>query len=146
GTWAGALVTVSAASFSGAELARESLVTAFGVGLATATESAPKPVTTLAGTMVKVRDSAGAERAALLFFVSPAQVNYQIPPDTASGMATITITSGDGAISTGSAQIVLVAPGLFAANANGSGVAAAVALRVKADGTRAFEPIARYDE
>jgi hypothetical protein len=38
-----------------------------------------------------------------------------------------------------------VAPGLFAANANGRGVAAALALRVRADGSQQFEPIARFD-
>jgi uncharacterized protein (TIGR03437 family) len=39
----------------------------------------------LAGTTVKVRDSAGVERSAPLFFVSPNQINYQLPPGTASG-------------------------------------------------------------
>jgi uncharacterized protein (TIGR03437 family) len=39
-----------------------------------------------------------------------------------------------------------VTPGLFTANANGQGVAAGVALRVRPDGTQTIEPIARYDE
>lgn len=34
---------------------------------------------------------------------------------------------------------------LFTANANGQGVAAALALRVKADGTQSFEPVAQFD-
>ncbi|MCI0366446.1 MAG: hypothetical protein L0219_21495, partial [Phycisphaerales bacterium] len=141
------VTSVSAASFSGATLAAEAIVAAFGSGLATATTAAtasPLP-TTLAGTTVKARDSAGTERPAPLFFVAPAQVNYQMPQGTASGAATITITSGNGAVSTGSTQIAAVAPGLFSANASGQGVAAAVTLRVKADGTQRFEPVAQFD-
>jgi len=85
------------------------------------------------------------ERAAPLFFVSPMQVNYQIPPGTALGPASVTITSGAGKVSLGTALISTVAPGLFAANGNGQGVAAAVALRIKANGSQSFEPIAQLD-
>jgi uncharacterized protein (TIGR03437 family) len=139
---------VSAANFGGAELASESIVAAFGAGLATATQvatSLPLP-TTLAGTRVLAPDSAGVERDAPLFFVAPAQVNYLIPAGTAAGAATVVITSGDGKVSTGVVQIAAVAPGLFSANASGQCVASGVALRVKADGTQTFEPIARFDQ
>src|SRR5205823_154648 len=78
-------------------------------------------------------------------FVSPTQVNYQIPVETATGAATVTIRSGDGTVSIGVAQIAVVVPGLFAANANGQGVAAAVALRVKADGSQSYEAVAQFD-
>ena len=72
------LVGVSAASFSGTELAADLIVAAFGNELATDTVSASTmPLTTLlGGTTVKVRDGAGFERVAPLFFVSPTQVNY----------------------------------------------------------------------
>jgi uncharacterized protein (TIGR03437 family) len=93
-----------------------------------------------------VRDSAGVERDAPLFFVAPAQVNYLIPAGTAAGAATVVITSGDGKVSTGVVQIAAVAPGLFSANASGQGVASGVALRVKADGAQTYEPIARFDQ
>ncbi len=142
-----AVASVSAASFTGTTLASESIVAAFGQSLATRVEVAntlPLP-TSLAGTMVKVKDSIGVERAALLFFVAPGQVNFLIPPGTASGSAMITITSGDGAVSMGTVTIATVAPGVFAANANGQGVAAATVLRVKADGTQIFEPVSRFD-
>ncbi len=141
------VASVSAASFSGTALATESIVAAFGAGLATSTQSAetlPLP-TSLAGTTVKVKDSAGSERLAPLFFVAPAQVNYQMPPGTAAGLVNIAITSGNGTVSVGQAQITVVAPGLFAANADGQGVAAAIALRVKADGAQSYEPVSRYD-
>ncbi len=138
---------VSAASYQSSPLSAESITSAFGSGLATTTMSAstvPLPVT-LAGTSVKVRDSAGTERPAPLFFVSPAQVNYLIPAGTVSGAASVTITGGDGAVSAGIAQIASVAPGLFAADASGRGLAAATALRVRADGSQQFEPVARFD-
>jgi uncharacterized protein (TIGR03437 family) len=143
----GTVTSVSAASFSLTGLASETITASFGDRLATATQAAtslPLP-TSLAGTTVKVKDSTGAERPAALFFVSPTQVNYQIPSGTASGAATVTITSGDGTVSTGLAIIKAVAPSLFAANSDGQGVAAAVAVRVKADGSQQIEPVAQFD-
>jgi uncharacterized protein (TIGR03437 family) len=92
-----------------------------------------------------VRDSAGEERLAPLFFVAPSQINYQIPEGSATGQATVTITAGDGQVSTGALNIADIAPGLFSAESSGQGVAAAIALRVKANGTQSYEPIARYD-
>jgi uncharacterized protein (TIGR03437 family) len=143
-----ALANVSAASFTGAQLASESIVTAFGTQLATATDianSLPLP-TTLAGTTVRVKDSAGTERLAPLFFVAPTQVNYLVPSGTANGLASIMISSSDGQVSLGAVQIAAVAPGLFTANASGQGVAAATVLRIKADGTQTFEPIGQFDQ
>jgi uncharacterized protein (TIGR03437 family) len=139
--------TVSAASYQGPELAAESIVAAFGAEMATSVavaSSIPLP-TMLAGTTVRVRDSAGVERLAPLFFVAPQQVNYQLPPGTAAGAATVTITSGAGAVSTGAVQIAAIAAGLFAANADGQGPPAGYAVRVKADGTQVNEAITRLD-
>ncbi len=141
------VANVSAASYLSTSLAPESIVSAFGSGLATSTlaaSSSPLP-TTLAGATVKVRDSAGTEHLAPLFFVSPAQVNYQMPAGTAPGGATIIITSGDGSVSVGNSQIATIAPGLFTVNASGQGVAAAVVFRVKADGSQSYEPVAQFD-
>ncbi|MDX2041393.1 MAG: hypothetical protein SF097_09090 [Acidobacteriota bacterium] len=125
----GALAGVSAASFSSTVgLAPEAMVAAFGTNLASATTvaaSLPLPIA-LAGTTVSVRDSLGVERFALLFFVSPTQINYLMPNGTANGPATITI-SGSGALSTGTVNISNVAPGLFTRTANGLGAPAAVA-------------------
>jgi uncharacterized protein (TIGR03437 family) len=101
--------------------------------------------TTLAGTTAKVRDSAGAERAAPLFFVSPSQVNYQIPADTAVGAATVTVQSGDGTISQGAVQVYAVGAAIFTANQDGQGVPAGLLLRQKVDGTQSFEPLFRFN-
>ncbi|HMY75628.1 MAG TPA: PQQ-dependent sugar dehydrogenase, partial [Blastocatellia bacterium] len=145
---ANALANVSAANFRpGVPLAAESINAAFGVELAVLTQVntvTPLP-TKLVGTQVSVRDSAGTERAAPLFFVSPTQVNYLIPSGTVTGNATVTITSWNGVVSRGAVQINPVAPGIFAANAGGSGVAAAVVERLRANGTRSSEAVAQFD-
>lgn len=142
------VATVSAASFIGAALAPESIVTAFGSNLASETAVAmglPLP-TTLAGTSVTIKDKDGVERPAPLFFVSPSQVNFQIPPATPPGRATLTITNGNAAPVSATLLITPVAPSLFAANATGQGVAAALALRIKEDGTLSFEPVVQLNE
>jgi uncharacterized protein (TIGR03437 family) len=96
----------------------------------------------LDGTRVTVRDSSGVARVAALFFISPAQINFQIPPGTAAGPATLTIVKGEVAVSVGRMQIAAVAAGLFTANSDGRGVPAGYALRVKNDGTQRIEAIA----
>ncbi|MEP7338993.1 MAG: BACON domain-containing carbohydrate-binding protein [Acidobacteriota bacterium] len=141
------LASVSAASFGSAGLSVDSMAAAFGTGLATTTQAAsvtPLPVE-LAGTRVNVKDSLGVERVAQLFFASPGQVNFLVPLGLANGQAMVTVTSSDGRISTGAATIATVAPGLFSANSNGQDVALGVVLRVKADGSQIYEPIARFD-
>lgn len=92
-----------------------------------------------------MRDSRGIERLAPLFFVSPLQVNYQLPAGTAAGPATVTITNADGSITTGAVNVIAASPGLFSANASGSGIASALVFRIKADGSQSYEPVARYD-
>ncbi|MFN0084369.1 MAG: hypothetical protein ACKVX9_03170, partial [Blastocatellia bacterium] len=141
------LVNVSAASYLESEFAAEELVSAFGQGLATTTASAsvsPLP-TTLGGASVRITDSRGNEHAASLLFVSPAQVNYQLPRDLPAGVATVTITSADGASSSALIEIAEAAPSLFTANSDGQGVPAAVLLRIKPDGSRQYEPVSVFD-
>ena len=143
---ASAAATVSAASFNRSALAVEGIVSAFGAGLSTATAvaaSLPLP-RTLAGTTVTIRDAAGNEQQAPLFFVSPSQVNFQIPPGTAPGPIAVTITSGDGTVSTGSERAFAVAPSLFTANANGKGVPAAFVVRVR-NNVQTQIPVAQFD-
>jgi uncharacterized protein (TIGR03437 family) len=128
-------------------LAGESIVAAFGTDLATTTQIAGGSTlpTTLAGTTIKIKDSAGMERLAPLFSVSPSQINYQIPAGTANGAATVTAMAGNGIVSAGGMMIDLVSPGLFTADAGGGGIAAAVALRVTTDNSLQFEPVVEYD-
>lgn len=143
------VTSVSAASYATTPtLTSDTVAALFGADLATGVLSAaglPLP-TDLGGTKVKVRDNAGTERDAGLFFVSTGQINYLIPAGTANGAATVTVTRNNTPIATGAVTIDTVAPGLFAANANGQGVAAAVVFRLKANGQQLFEPLSRFDQ
>jgi uncharacterized protein (TIGR03437 family) len=144
------VTTVSAASFAVGPLARDVIASAFGANLATSTVEAPPgrlPLPEeLADTRVRLRDSAGAERSVGLFFVSPGQINFLIPPETANGAVTLSVVRGGAVIDQGTIQIENVAPGLFAMNANGQGVPAAGFLRVAANGTQtASGPAFRFD-
>lgn len=144
------VANVSAASFLGQSLAGDSIVAAFGTDLATETRSAPPDAdpntpgiqlpTELGGTRVEV----GGKRAGL-FFVSPKQINFHMPPSTATGPASVAITNRNSLASYGASQIASVAPGLFSANSDGQGVAAAVAVRVKPNGDQITEPVSRFD-
>ena len=112
-------------------------MTALGKNLATGTAQAgtsPLP-TTLAGTTVIVKDALGTSRPAPLFYVSPGQVNYLVPADTALGTGSITITAANGATSSVAAQFVPVAPGLFTLNA--ANLLAGSILRVVGSGQKA---------
>jgi len=139
---------VSAASFAAGAVASEGIAALYGAGLAGSTLAAttlPLP-TTLGGVQVRVRDAAGTERAAPLFFVSPGQINFQIPPGTNAGSAQLTVLRDGNAVGQGAVTVDAVAPGLFAANAGGQGVAAALVLRARSDGTQTYEAVAQFDQ
>lgn len=141
-----ALAATSAASFRADDLASEAIAAIFGASLATTTQSAtstPLP-TSLANTSVRFRDSAGGDRLAPLFFVSPTQINFQVPAGLIADNTIFTVMKADGTAPSGVANIQALAPALFAANANGQGVAVGLVLRVR-DNVRAFEPLARFD-
>lgn len=127
--------SVSGASYLGTNVARDSIVSVFGVNLSTvsagtAATATPLP-TALAGTTVTVRDSQGTDRLASLFFVGPLQINYLVPSGTAAGTATVTIRNALGEQSAGSINITFVTPGLFTGNADGAGAAVGKAIRVR---------------
>jgi uncharacterized protein (TIGR03437 family) len=142
------LRNVSAANYKGPNLSAESIAAAFGQSMASATQvAASNPLPTeMSGTRVLVKDNTGVERPAPLFFISPSQINYQIPPGTQLGSAAITVVNNMGVTSTDSVLIKTVTPGIFSANATGAGVAAALAYRLRSDGTQVYEPVASYDQ
>ncbi len=135
-----AVATVSAASSWEGPLAAGSIATILGAGLASATAIAQPGALplTLGGTTVTVKDSAGAVRTAPLFFVSPTQVNFEIPPGTRSGPATVIVAPSS---VTTTIQVASVAPGLF--ELNPSALAAANVVRVMAGVAQPIEPV--YD-
>jgi len=121
------LTAVNAADFRTGGLAADSIASAFGTGMATRIEIAqafPLPFS-LAGTTLTVNGV-----PAPLFFVSPTQINFVVPPTVDPGAAPnlrIIVSSPLGAYSLGSANIVAAAPALFTADATGRGDAAALA-------------------
>ena len=124
-----ALTVASAASFLAGPVAPRSIAAAFGTHLATGTPPAAT---------VKIQDSAGARWTPSLYFVSPTQVNFLVPP-AAPGRATIAITAQDGTVTSGDLQIVAVSPGIF--QMNSAALAAANVVRVRADLSQSVEPI-----
>jgi uncharacterized protein (TIGR03437 family) len=106
-----------------------SLATVMGTDLAgqTATASSVPWPNMLGGVTMQVADSGGAIRSAGLLFVSPGQINFEVPPGTALGVASVLINTGS---KTYSAQIPVMAaaPALF--EVDSSGIAAATAVRV----------------
>jgi uncharacterized protein (TIGR03437 family) len=124
------VVVVSSAFPQAAGLAPGVLATAYGTDLASSTPgptTLPLPLSD-AGTSVTITDSIGSAAAAPLLYVSPTQVNFEVPLGVALGAATVDIVSGDGALSSEVVTIGTVSPGLFALN--GAGLAAADVLVV----------------
>jgi uncharacterized protein (TIGR03437 family) len=74
------------------------------------------------------------ERVAGMYFISPDQINLLIPPDTALGKGRLMVdTAADRIVST-DITVSNVAPGLYAANGNGRGSAAGLAIRLEPAG------------
>ncbi len=139
--------SVSAASYSPSAIAPESIAAAFGEGFGSETDSAkslPLP-SELGGVKIFVTDSNKIERAAPLYFVSPYQINYQIPAGTVDGDAKIVVAYNGEVISTGTMTVSVMAPALFTANSDGQGVPAAYVTRVMADNSQVTEAVAQYD-
>jgi uncharacterized protein (TIGR03437 family) len=139
----GVFSAVSAASFTAAgPLAPGVIAAGYGTDLAPGVVIAPAagPLpTTLAQTSVVIRDSTGTERPAPLWFVSPSQINFFVPEETALGLATAMVVRDAQIVAGGAIQIDPVAPGLFTMNANGRGVAAAIAVVARANGSQDWQ-------
>lgn len=145
----GSQITVTnAASYYSSNFSPDSWATAWGSNLANSTLAAtttPLP-TSLAGSTVQVTDAAGVQRLAPLSFVSPGQINFMIPANTAAGLATVTVTNGFGATASTIIIISPTAPGLFSQDSSGTGLAAGQFIIVHANGTQdAPVAIAQYN-
>ena len=127
---------VNSASFQPGPVAPQQLVTAFGSGFASQAITAsgqPLPLT-LGDTAITITDSKGTVSAAPLDYVSPGQASFLIPSGVAPGAASVKVTRSGATVLTGSLTVAAVSPGLYSANGNGAGVAAALAERVSASG------------
>jgi uncharacterized protein (TIGR03437 family) len=135
------VTTVSAASYR-EENAPESIVSAFGNGLAFGTTIAVTQPLPLSLWNVSVLVDG---RQARLFFVSPNQINYQVPADTPSGLANVAVTNQGDVVSQGSLVVSNVALSLFTADASGQGAPAGLLLRIKSSGEQVYESLVRFD-
>jgi uncharacterized protein (TIGR03437 family) len=100
-----------------------SVISIFGSNLALAVATGPdSPLPqTLSGTVVQA-----ADRLLPLFFVSPGQINAELPADFAEGPATLTVSAqGQPDVHAGF-TVVRNAPGLFQQNVNGQSFAVAL--------------------
>ncbi|MGE0887276.1 MAG: hypothetical protein AB7P14_27465 [Blastocatellales bacterium] len=121
----------NAASFDATQVARGSIVAAFGTQLANSTLSTPSANLPfqLGGVTVTVNGLAGR-----LIFVSPEQVNFVVPVQIAIGDTVDFTINNNGIQSAGKAKIVDVAPGVFSTTGDGKGKSAAQCGQVSPDG------------
>ena len=145
-------IAVSAASYRPTDITPRSIISVFGSGLAQATQSAntnplPKQLEGVTATLT----GRGYERDCPLFFVSPTQLNLWMPfgfdpfADFAPTDWELAIKQNGVITAVAALRSRSLAPSLFSVEANGQGLAAALALRVKANGQQTYEPIAAFN-
>jgi len=134
---------VSAASFTGPNVAPGSIATIFGNQLSPATQQAttlPLP-TSLAGVSITLTDRAGGNFPVPLFYVSAQQINLQIPAGVQTGPASLVVNGNGIARATAKLQVDTTAAGIFTQNTDGKGVPAAFAVRLAPDGSMVSDPV-----
>ncbi len=139
-----ASVSAAAPGLPALGIAPDSLASGFGAGW-TGNASAPPGQSLpseLAGVRIFLIDSADFEFTVPLLAVvtnpsqnQPSQINFLVPGSAAPGDALIEVEQNDLVVSRGIVEIKPTAPAIFTANANGEGVPAATALRVRGDGS-----------
>ncbi|NOT64256.1 MAG: S8 family serine peptidase [Acidobacteria bacterium] len=119
------VASVNAASY-GNKIAPNSIVALFGEDL---------------GATVAVRVN---NTLATILGVSPTQINFVVP-STNIGQAVVDIYASDGAFGSGVVEVATVAPGLFSTSGDGQGLASAILLRIRQDGSQSYESVAVFD-
>lgn len=128
-------VLANAASYDSTQVARGSIVAAFGTQLANATVTTPSgnlPFQ-LGGVTVTVNGI-----AARLIFVSSGQINFVVPDILGAGDSVEFSVNNNGILSTGKVKLVDFAPGVFSTTGDGKGKASAQCFRVSPDGLTAI--------
>lgn len=129
------------ASSGTAVVTPQSMATLFApIGVTDSTTALPPWPTNLAGISLEVVDSAGASRLAPLLFVSPTQINFEVPSGTAFGEAALAIVDSRGKTQVGGMRVDTVAPGLFMAPGS-LATPAATAILVPANGPPVLIPV-----
>lgn len=137
---------VDGASYQSQALAAGSIFSIFGKRLATGEAQAqalPLP-TKLASTQVRL-NVGGQSWQVPLFYVSPSQVNFLVPPDVPSGGGYLSVIRDDVGGPPHSLTIESIAPALFTANADGKGVPSGYVTRVS-DGRQERSEISHCPE
>lgn len=117
----GQMMVVNAAAFSpGQPVAPGSIATIFGQNLCSTQMAAPSAQlpAQLGGCSVSVNGT-----PAPLYYVSPGQMNFVVPPNVAPGSASLSVNNGTQTL-TGSMNLVSAAPGVFSTNGMGVGMGA----------------------
>jgi uncharacterized protein (TIGR03437 family) len=128
---AGSVAITNAASGDRTAVAPGSIASIYGQGLAQGTAAAgafPLP-TTLAGAAVTVNGI-----PAPLLYASSGQINFQVPPQTSAGTATVAVNVAGTAVGATAVTVPAAAPGIFLIGQN----AAAIPNPVAAGGTVAL--------
>jgi uncharacterized protein (TIGR03437 family) len=113
--------TVNAADYS-RDFAPGAIVSIFGTNLASTAAGAPSvPLpTSLSGTSVELVNGTSVQSLPL-FYVSPAQINTQLPYGLAAGTAQIRVRTAAGASTTDTISVVARAPKIFTVDFSGKG-------------------------
>ncbi len=126
-------------------LAPSSIASVYGKNLARTTASAAGLTlpTQLGGISLRVRDGTDTVRLAPLFYVSPTQINFLVPGQTAVGPVVLSVDDRSSLfVETANATpVTQIAPAIFTANEQGQGPAAATAVRILSDGTQQPVPV-----
>jgi uncharacterized protein (TIGR03437 family) len=104
-------------------------------------QSLPWP-TELGGVSIELRDSGGNAVAGRLYYAGPNQVNFLVPPGLNAGSGELRLQFPGSPFIATRIRILRAQPGIFTANSDGRGVAAAIAIRVAPDGTQS--PVAVF--
>jgi uncharacterized protein (TIGR03437 family) len=133
---------IQSAAAPGSGIAPASLASLFGQNLAGGTaQAAAVPLSTsLGGITLAMTDAAGVQQNVPLLYVSPGQINFEVPSGTAAGPATFVVNEG-AAQQSFTAAVQPVAPALFSMSGTGSGVAAALAVAVQANNPQSQTPV-----
>lgn len=128
-------IQIGSAASGNPLLTAEGIASVFGLSLGVTTEGTQvqPPPQTLAGVSIQVKDLASVSQPALVYFVSPGQVNFMVPAGAREGTGSVTISSPGAADVIMSTEIRTVAPSLFTADASGKGAAAATAILALGD-------------
>jgi uncharacterized protein (TIGR03437 family) len=136
----GRAYSVNAASYRGPETSAGSIATLFGCGFSPTAEAAPLTHVpdTLAGVRVQLSRGGYPAVSALLYYVSPNQINFVVPAGFTEGTYKVAVSRDGAAVATSTVSVEDTAPGVFTAATTGTGAPAAWIVRIAADGTRTF--------